>query len=192
MFRRGGPIAGRGGPSGGGNSSDEERKGKRRVPADPARKAVAASDGARKRGARAWTNRGMRPPPAYERRELPEYDRRMAMAMAMTGSSSGAGCSSIARSRTPPPPPKREEEEQQERPPRSGRPLLPGDFVSEEDLPWVTLEVFQRSTEEEKRRQMEIELDQRRLEVGIYSSLHDVIDISSDSDGAGLFDSDED
>ena len=52
--------------------------------------------------------------------------------------------------------------------------------------------MFQRSTEEEKRRPMEIELDQRRLEVGIYSSLHDVIDISSDSDGAGLFDSDED
>ena len=131
MFRRGGPIAGRGGHSGGGNGSDEERKGKRRVPADPARKAVAASDGARKRGARAWTNRGMRPPPAYERRELLAYDRRMAMEMA--GSSSGAGSSSIARA--PLPSPKREQEEEQERPPRSGRPLLPGDFVSEEDLP---------------------------------------------------------
>ena len=67
-----------------------------------------------------------------------------------------------------------------------------GTAVSEEDLPWVTLEVFQRSTEEEMRRQMETELDQRRLEVGIYSSLNEVIDMSSDSDGAGLFDSDED
>ena len=170
MFRRGGQIAGRGVHSGGGNGSDEERKGKRRVPADPARKAVAASDGARKRGARPWTNRGMRPPPAYDRR----------MAMAMAGSSSGAGSSSIARA--PLPPPKREEEEQQERPPHSGLPLLPGDFVSDEDLPWVTLEVFQRSTEDEKRRQMEIELDERRLEVGIYNSLHEVIDISSDED----------
>ena len=78
---------------------------------------------------------------------------------------------------------------------RSGRPLLPGDFVSDEVLPWVTLEVFQRSTEDEKRRQMEIELDERRLEVGIYNSLHEVIEISSDSDGPGspgLFDSDED
>ena len=44
------------------------------------------------------------------------------------------------------------------------------------------MEVFQRSTEEEKRRQMELELDQRRLEVGIYNSLHEVIDISSDED----------
>ena len=55
--------------------------------------------------------------------------------------------------------------------------------------------MFQRSTEDEKRRQMEIELDERRLEVGIYNSLHEVIEISSDSDGPGspgLFDSDED
>ena len=102
---------------------------------------MAASDDARKRGARAWTNLGMRPPPAYERRELPEYDRRMAARMAMAGSSSGAGSSygagssSIARGRAPLTPPKRAEEEQQERPPRSGRPLLAGDFVSEEDLP---------------------------------------------------------
>ena len=29
---------------------------------------------------------------------------------------------------------------------------------------------------------METELDQRRLEVGIYNSLHEVIDISSDKD----------
>ena len=42
---------------------------------------------------------------------------------------------------------------------------------------------------------MEMELDERRLEVGIYNSLHEVIEISSDSDGPGspgLFDSDED
>ena len=182
MFRRGGPAAGRGGHSGRGNGSDEEQKKKR--PADPARKAAAASDGARKRGARAWTNRGMRPPPAYERRELPKYDRRMEAAGSSSGagSSSDAGSSSIALGRPSLPPPKREEEQQQELPLCSGHPLLPRDFVSDEDLPWVNLEVFQLSTEEEKRCQMEMELDERRLEVGIYNSLHEVVDISSDEE----------
>ena len=40
------------------------------------------------------------------------------------------------------PPPKREEEEQ-DRPPRRG--LLPGDYANDEDLPWITEEVIQRS-----------------------------------------------
>ena len=44
------------------------------------------------------------------------------------------------------------------------------------------MEVFQLSTEEEKRHQMEMELDEGRLEVGNYNSLHEVVDISSDEE----------
>ena len=119
MFRRGGSIAGRGGHSGGGNRSDEERKGrKRRIASDPARARCSASDGGRKRGARKYTNYGLAAPPAYAWRDMEEYDRRMEMAAVARGSryepgnSSGAGSSTIARA--PLPPPKREEEEEEQ------------------------------------------------------------------------------
>ena len=114
MFRRGGSIATRGGHSGGGNRSDDEGNGrKRRLQSDPARARCVASDGARKRGARKYTNYGLPAPPAYALREAVEYDRRTLEFPAAVrtpsrhehGSYSGAGGSAMAAQL---PPPKRE------------------------------------------------------------------------------------
>ena len=186
MFKWLGSSAGRGGHSGGGNRSDEERKGrKRRPPTDPVRAGRVASDGGRKRGARRFTNRG----------EVEEYGRRMEMPASDRGgsryehvSSSGAGSSSIARA--PLPPPKREEEE--EHAPRPG--LLPGDFADDEHLDWITAEVIERSKqqqqEEEADRQMKKELEERRVQAAIHESLHPVIELSSESDFDFASDSD--
>ena len=136
-MKRGGSNS-RGGHSGGGNRSDEEQNGRKRRPTDPARARCAASDAGRKRGARRYTNYGFSAPPAFARREVVEYDRRMDCAAATGrsryehGSSSGAGGSSMAAQL---PPPKREEEEQQDHASHHG--LLPGDFATEQDLPWI-------------------------------------------------------
>ena len=43
---------------------------------DPERERRVRSDGARKRGARKWTNRGLSPPASFRVRETEEYDRR--------------------------------------------------------------------------------------------------------------------
>ena len=113
MMKRGGSSS-QGGHSGGGNHSDEDRNGRKRWPAEPAWALCVASDGSRKCGACSYTNYGVLVPPAFTRREVVEYDRRMEFAAA-TGrsryehsSSSGAGSSSMAAQL---PPPKREEEE---------------------------------------------------------------------------------
>ena len=77
--------SGRGSGSRSGGGSDPERE--RRV----------RSDGARKRGARKWTNRGLSPPASFRRSETEEYDRRRASFSFVrssydgTFSSSGAG-----------------------------------------------------------------------------------------------------
>jgi len=167
-MRHGGSCS-RGGHSGGGNGSDEERKRKKRAP-DPVRAGLVASDGGRKRGARAYTNWGREAPPAYARREVEEYDRRMEMTAAAAaargtgtrrcepGSSSGAGSSAIARA--PLPPVKREEEEQQGAAPRAGRGLLPGDFVDDGDLDWVTAELMERTKDEQQ--QLEADREMKR------------------------------
>ena len=143
---RPGGSSSRGGHSDRGNGFDQNRK--RSAPADPVRAKLVASDGGRKRGARAYTNWGRPAPDAYARREVEEYDREMAAKAAArgTGSSSGAGSSAIARA--PLLQPKRKEVEQQAAAPRAGRWYLPGDFVNDDDLDWVTAELLERNKDE--------------------------------------------
>ena len=185
MMRRGGSSS-RGGHSGSGNRSDEDRKARKR-PADPERARRVHSDVGRKRGAYKWLNMGLTPPAAYARREVEEYDRSVAARGRRYehGSSSGAGSSRMAARAPQLPPPKREEEqEQQDRPPRRG--LLPGDFAADEDLDWITEEVIQRSKQQEQdvevRRQEQEELYKLRLRSAIDASLNPIIEVSSDSD----------
>jgi hypothetical protein len=85
---------------------------RRRRPLTHVRAKRVAFDGARKRGARMYTNWGLEAPRASAPREVEEYDRKMEMAAAARGSrsSSGAGISTNARALLQPP--KREEEEQ--------------------------------------------------------------------------------
>ena len=70
---------------------------------DPERERRVRSDGARKRGARKWTNHGMSPPASFNRRETEEYDRRRASfssarsSYAGSSSSSGAGLLPVKR-----------------------------------------------------------------------------------------------
>ncbi|KAE8819877.1 abc transporter b family member mitochondrial [Hordeum vulgare] len=83
--------SGRGSGSRSGRERDLERE--RRV----------RTDGARKRGARRWTNRGMSPPASFNLRETEEYDRRsMSFSSARSSyagssSSSGAGFFPVKR-----------------------------------------------------------------------------------------------
>ena len=78
----------------------DSRSGRER---DPERERRVWSDGARKRGARKWTNHGMSPPTSYNRRETEEYDRRRASfssarsSYAGSSSSSGAGFLPVKR-----------------------------------------------------------------------------------------------
>ena len=70
---------------------------------DPERERRVRSDGARKRGARKWTNHGMSPPASFNRRETEEYDCRRASfssarsSYARSSSSSGAGFLPVKR-----------------------------------------------------------------------------------------------
>ena len=177
----------RGGHSGRGNGSDEERRRQKRpAPADPVRAKLVASDAGRKRGARAWTNLGREVPPAYARREVEEYDRAMAAAARGTGSSSGAGTSAIARA--PLPPPKREEEEQQGAAPRAWRGYLPGDFVDDVDLDWVTAELLERTKDEQKQLEADREMKKKLYE---YQYLHAIEESKADIPW-GATDSDSD
>jgi hypothetical protein len=91
-----------------------------------------------------------------------EYDRAMAAAARGTGSSSGAGTSAIARA--PLPPPKREEEEQQGAAPRAWRGYLPGDFVDDVDLDWVTAELLERTKDEQKQLEADREMKKKLYE----------------------------
>ena len=63
-----------------------------------------------------------------------------------TGSSSSAGSSAIARALLLQP--KREEVEQQAAAPRVGRGYLPGDFIDDADLDWVTAKLLERTKDE--------------------------------------------
>jgi hypothetical protein len=91
-----------------------------------------------------YTSWRLEAPRASAPREVEEYDRQMEMAAAARGSrsSSGAGISTIARALLQPP--KRDEEEQGAAP-RDGRGYLPGDFVDDVDLDWVTAELMERT-----------------------------------------------
>ncbi|KAE8783421.1 hypothetical protein D1007_43079 [Hordeum vulgare] len=57
-----------------------------------------ASDAARKRGSRRWLKYGFRLPPAFERRELEEYERDLAARRIGSSGSSAAGSSSAGAS----------------------------------------------------------------------------------------------
>jgi hypothetical protein len=126
-------------------------------------------------------------PRAYARLEVEEYDRQMEMAAAArgTGSSSGARSSAIARAPLPPPkreeedqqgagrsaiareplpPPKREKEEQQGAAPRAGRGYLPGDFVDDVDLDWVTAELMERTKDEPQQLEADREMKRKLYE----------------------------
>ena len=63
---------------------------------DPERERRVRSDGARKRGARKWTNHGMSPPASFNRRETEEYDRRRASFSSARSSYAGSSSSSAA------------------------------------------------------------------------------------------------
>ncbi|KAE8787094.1 abc transporter b family member mitochondrial [Hordeum vulgare] len=75
--------------------SDRER--------DPEHERRVWADGARKRGARRWTNRGLSPPASFNRREMEEYDCRSTSfsfarsSYAGSSSSSGAGFLPVKR-----------------------------------------------------------------------------------------------
>ena len=163
MWRGGRSITRRGG---GGNRDDER---KRRATSDEERNKRVASDAGRKRGSRKWTNIGLTPPPAFFHREVEEYDRRFEH-----GSSSGSQL----------PPPKIEPQDDAPRAGRAG--LLPGDFVDDDNLPWITADVLERSKQEEEdhaeRRRMTEELDELRFRKALHDSLHVVVDLVSDSD----------
>ncbi|XBJ11436.1 hypothetical protein VPH35_016133 [Triticum aestivum] len=78
---------------------------------DAERRRCARSDAARKRGARRWLNRGSRPPPAFERRELVEFERELARRRYASSGSSAVGSSSAGASSSRLTPVKREPEE---------------------------------------------------------------------------------
>ncbi|XP_044431848.1 glutamate receptor 2.8-like [Triticum aestivum] len=61
---------------------------------DPERERRVRSDGARKCGARRWTNRGMSPPESFWRSETEEYDRRRASFSSARSSYAGSSSSS--------------------------------------------------------------------------------------------------
>ena len=143
------------------------------------RRRRARSDAARKRGARRWLNHGARPPPAFDRRELDEFElerarrRRASSGNWSAGSSSGhwsAGCSSAGASSSRLVPVKREPEEAvPDAPPRRGV-IGPEDY-----LPPGQEELLERSAREqeemEERIRRELEYERLFLETGLTASL---------------------
>ncbi|KAE8802753.1 ABC transporter B family member 25 [Hordeum vulgare] len=63
---------------------------------DPERERRIRADGARKRGARRWTNHGMSPPPSFNRRETEEYDLRSASFSSARSSYAGSSSATDA------------------------------------------------------------------------------------------------
>ncbi|XP_044377381.1 uncharacterized protein [Triticum aestivum] len=132
---------------------------------DPERERRVRSDGARKRGARRWTNQGMSPPASFNRRETEEYDRRRAFfssARSYAGSSSSSGAGFLPMKREwsdeeepePPAPfafvPVKEEPE--EPAPLGRRGVVgPEDYVAE-DFDAVAAAIAERSMREEEER----------------------------------------
>ncbi|XBH65259.1 hypothetical protein VPH35_118887 [Triticum aestivum] len=147
------------------------------------RRRRARSVAARKRGARQWLNHGARPPPAFNRRELDEFElerarrRRASSGNWSAGSSSihgSAGCSSAGASSSRLVPVKWEPEEAvPDAPPRRGV-IGPEDSLppgQEELLERVVLERSARDPEEmEERIQRELEYERLFLETGLTAS----------------------
>ncbi|SPT21212.1 unnamed protein product [Triticum aestivum] len=143
----------------------------------------ARSDAARKRGARRWLNHGARPPPAFNRSELDEFElerarrRRASSGNWSAGSSSGhgsAGCSSAGASSSRLVLVKREPEEAvPDAPPRRGV-IGPEDYLppgQEELLERVVLERSARDQAEmEERIRRELEYERLFLETGLTAS----------------------
>ena len=136
---------------------------------DPERERCVWSDGARKRGARKWTNRGLSPPASFDRRETVEYDRRRASfssarsSYAGSSSSYGAGFLPVRREWL-------DEEEEEEEPPAPfafvpvkeepaplGRRGVvgPEDYVAEFDA--VAAAIAEQSVREEEERRRHAE-----------------------------------
>ena len=147
------------------------------------RRCHARSDAARKQGARRWLNQGARPPPAFDRRELDEFElerarrRRASSGNWSAGSSSGhwsAGSSSAGASSSRLVPVKREPEEAvPDAPPRRGV-IGPEDYLppgQEELLERVVLERSARDQEEmEERIRRELEYGRLFLDSGLMAS----------------------
>ena len=139
---------------------------------DPERERRVRSDGARKRGARKWTNHGMSPPASFNRRETEEYDRRRASfssarsSYAGSSSSSGAGFLPVKREwsdeeeEEPEPPasfPFAPVKEEPEEPAPLGRRGVvgPEDYVADFDA--VAAAIAERSVREEEERRRHAE-----------------------------------
>ncbi|XBH69094.1 hypothetical protein VPH35_097080 [Triticum aestivum] len=87
--------------------------------------AAARSDDARKWGARQWLNHGTRPPPAFDRRELKDFDRELARRRHASSGNWSAGSSSAGASSSRLVPVKREPEEAVKREPEEAVPDAP-------------------------------------------------------------------
>ena len=138
------------------------------------RRRRARSDAARKRGARRWLNRGTRPPPAFDRRELEDFDRELARLRHASSGNLSAGSSSAGASSSRLVPVKREPEEAvPDAPPRRGV-IGPEDYLppgQEELLERVVLERSARDQEEmEERIRRELEYERLFLETGLTAS----------------------
>ena len=141
---------------------------------DPERERRVRSDGARKRGARKWTNRRLSLPASFDRRETVEYDHRRTSfssarsSYAGSSSSSAAGFLPVKREWSdeedepePPTPfafvPVKEEPEEPAPPGRRGV-IRPEDYVADFDA--VAAAIAERSVrEEEERRRHAKELE---------------------------------
>jgi hypothetical protein len=89
-----------------------------------------------------------------------EYDRQMELVAARgTGSSSGAGISAIAQALLQPP--KREEKGASL---RDGRRYLPGDFIDDVDLDWVTAELIESTKDEPQQLEADREMKRKLYE----------------------------
>jgi len=138
------------------------------------RRRRARSDAARKRGARRWLNHGARPPPAFDRRELDEFELERARRRRASSGNWSAGSSSAGASSSRLVPVKREPEEAvPDAPPRRGV-IGPEDYLppgQEELLERVVLERSARDQEEmEERIRRELEYERLFLETGLTAS----------------------
>ena len=148
---------------------------------DPERERRVRSDGARKRGARKWTNRGLSPPKSFDHRETVEYDRRRASfssarsSYAGSSSSSAAGFLPVKREWSdeeeepePPAPFARPVKEEPEEPAPLGRRGVvgPEDYVAEFDaVAAANAERSVREEEERRRHAEELEALEWRLAI---------------------------
>ncbi|KAE8800087.1 Nitrate reductase (NADH) [Hordeum vulgare] len=142
-----------------------------------------ASDTARKQGSRKWLNYGRRSPPAFERRELEEYERELATRRRSSFGSSVVGNSSAgaSSSRTITLVKRRLEElgplavklEDNVVPPRGGV-IAPEDYLSPGEEDHLMRTIMKRSVGEAEevaaRNRREFEIEQIFLEQGVTAS----------------------